>query len=320
MRTRNKKGLNCFPIMILLILSCLAIEGSDPRRMRCSLFSLGVNDGYFQHLGETITTFYGEENRLLFVLAVDNSSDAQELRVEQVPKSIRFDHLSALRFHLDSTKSEVQITCSPYQAAVTLKAIGLLARTEDPIRRDAYFSFQGDGSFPVSLKPKESLYLLLALETKEALPPDDYELFATIELEKETPESRGVWFRTRRVTDDDSKAQYQKMKADRYRLYDQADQERKTLKSLVRIAPGSALSWYYLGRYLEDTGNYEEALKIYREGLARFPCPVEKTGRDTMLSSEPQPEMVKEGAAWLFRRPCMQQAVANMMKVLKRSE
>lgn len=307
------------PLLILAVLLLATAEGAN-REPWCNLYPQGVVDGDFERLGDQINTFYGEETTLLFVLSLYNSADQQAVDISSVPGSIKIDHLNAWSYTIPDQSPDVEIKRAPIKSVLSLKGVGRLERTQDLIRKDVYFSFRGNGPFPATLRPKESLYLLLSVATEKPLPPGDYEIIFTTDFKERAGWTFGTIFRTRRVTDDDSRAQYQKMMADRYRLYGQADQERDALKNLVKIAPGSALSWYYLGRYLEDTGNYEKALKIYRKGLARFPCPVEKMGRDTMLSSEPQPEMVKEGAAWLFRRPCMQQAVANMLKLLKRSE
>lgn len=310
----------CYAAISVFLLFSTAIGESSDRVPWCSLYPLGVVEGEFERLGEQINTFYGEKTTLLFMLSLYNSADQQAVDVSSVPGSIKIDRLNAWSYTIPDQSPDVEINRTPIHCALSLKGIGHLERMQDPIRKDGYFLFCGNGPFPTTLKPKESLYLLLSVATDKPLPPGDYEIIFTTDFKERTGWTFGTIFRTRKVTDDDSRAQYHKMKADRYRLYGQANQERAALENLVKAAPGSALSWYYLGRYLEDTGNYEKALKIYREGLARFPCPAEKTGNDSVLSSKPQQDMVRDGKAWLFRRPCMQQAVDNMLKVLKRSE
>lgn len=175
-----------------------------------------------------------------------------------------------------------------------------------------------DSGVPSSgtIKLGAGFYNLIEVVPAAPLPPGDYLLVVQIGIDGKKYEG-GACFRCRKfqATDPNDLAKLRKQEAWAAALQGNLERERRLLEHAVEEAPDSPWSWYYLGEYYRDNGNYEKALKVWSEAQSRFPSPA---GLLAELKRSPYAGHVKEPDTgnWVKKTICFEPLVEFMKKYL----
>jgi len=294
------------------------LASSSPQEVRLNLYSsiriLGAENGYQKQTGELIPWVFGDHRRIYFTVSFFNKLKDKVLDTGDLGQRIHLSQVSRLEFK-GMCPGEIEFISTPINNPFHLRLIGAMKDRGKEYQSLARSAIDPTITIPVKLEAWQGVELLFAVDLAASLPAGDYQLVIAV---MGYPGPHPAYFRVGEVHDAYDRLHDRLYQAWIAAVFGKEKQERKAMKSLVKVAAGVPLSWMTVAHYFDvNLKDPKTALKYAREGLKRFPCSAEDQNF-TPANDSFQIQcglgsgiFVDAGDMWV-RRPCFERYVENL--------
>lgn len=279
---------------------------------------VGAEDGYQKQTGYLIPWVFGDHRSVYFWVSFFNDLKDKSLETGDLGKMVRLDKISRLGFK-GQCPEEVEVIQETIEIPSKLRLVGAMRKGNRQNLGLWLPALDSSLPIPTRLDPYQNVYLLFAVDFDAPLPPGDYDLRTAFLLPDEYPrQSQPIFFRIGSVSSAYDRLHDRLYQAWIAAVFGKEKQERKAMKSLVKVASGVPLSWMTVAYYFDvNCKDPKTALKYAREGLKRFPCTAEE--RNFVPANDSFQVQcglgtgifVDAGDMWVSR-PCFERYVENL--------